>query len=144
MSTEHSDGVPHLAQRLNALFARIPQPGSAQLYTNERAAQQITAAGVRVTGTHLSLMRSGKRDNPSARLLAAIADLFDVPITYFFDDDQARSIERELVLLAGLRDADVRSILTRAADLSESSRASLGSVLNRIMEMENQRDDDSR
>lgn len=144
MGTAQGDGVPHLAQRLNALFARIPPPNSRQLYTNERAAKEITTAGVRVTGTHLSLMRSGKRDNPSARLLAAIADLFDVPITYFFDEDQARNIDSELAVLAGLRDADVRGILTRAADLSESSRANLGSVLNRIMEMENQRDHDSQ
>lgn len=144
MGTERGDGVPQLADRLNALFKRVPQPDGQQLYTNERAAQELTNAGAKVTGTHLSLLRSGKRDNPSARLLAAIADLFDVPIAYFFDDAEARRIDGELELMVGLRDADVRGILTRAAGLSESSRASLGSVLNRILEMEKQRDDDPR
>lgn len=137
----HGGGVPHLADRLNALFARVPQPGSTHLYSNERAAKELSAKGVKVTGTHLSLLRSGKRNNPSARLLAAIADLFDVPLTYFFDEHQAATINAELDLLAGLRDTQVRGILARAAGLSDSGRASLGAILDQIRQMEGREND---
>jgi transcriptional regulator with XRE-family HTH domain len=50
------------------------------------AAEDLSAAGYTVTSGYLRQLRSGKRRNPTARLLAGIAKLFEVPITYFFDD----------------------------------------------------------
>ena len=38
-----------------------------------------------MSGVHLSHLRANRRDNPSARLLAALAELFGVPISYFFE-----------------------------------------------------------
>lgn len=137
MAEEDGDrGIPHLADRLNALFARVPASGTSQLYSNDRAAKELGDAGVKVTGSYLSLLRSGKQRNPSARLLGAIADLFDVPVTYFFDDDQAAAINAELDLLIGLRDTQVRGILTRAAGLSDRGKANLGAILDQIRQME--------
>jgi transcriptional regulator with XRE-family HTH domain len=138
---EEDRGIPHLAERLNALFTRVPQPGVNQLYSNDRAAKEISAKGVKVTGVYLSLLRSGKQNNPSARLLAAIADLFDVPIDYFFDDEQAAKIAAELDLLANLRDTQVRGILARTTGVSDRGIANLGALLEQIRLMEGLEDD---
>lgn len=137
-------GVPHLAERLNALFERVPQPGTTRLYNNQSAAKAISATGVSLTGTHLSLLRSGKRNNPSARLLAAIADLFDVPITYFFDAELAQKIIHDLDLLAGLRDTQVRAILARAADLNDRHNVDLQALLDQINRLEGSDNDAER
>lgn len=135
MADEETGGLPHLAERLDVLFARVPR-SNGHLYTNERAAEDLTEAGVSVTGAYLSALRSGRRNNPSARLLAAIADLFDVPITYFFDDEHARKVQEQLNTLASLRSAGVRGIVARSAGVSEDSIASLRALLEHLRKME--------
>lgn len=133
---EEDEGIPHLADRLNVLFGRVPRRGGSQPYSNERAAEELGVAGVSVTGTYLSQLRSGKRSNPSAKLLMGIADLFDVPITYFFDEDQAAKIEAQLDALAALRNAGVRGIVARAVGVSDVGIANLGGVLEQIRRIE--------
>src|SRR5688500_16218036 len=81
--------LPSLAARTNHLFAHVPRAGCSELCSYEGAASVLVAAGISVTTGYLRQLRSGKRRNPTARLLAGIAQLFEVPITYFFDDDQA-------------------------------------------------------
>lgn len=136
MADEESGGLPHLADRLNLLFAKVPRPDNGQPYSNERAAEELTDAGVSVTGGYLSALRTGRRNNPTARLLAAIANLFDVPITYFFDDEHARKVEEQLNTLANLRSAGVRGIVARSAGVSEQSIASLRALLEHLRKME--------
>ncbi|MFI6250697.1 hypothetical protein [Streptomyces sp. NPDC051016] len=46
-----------------------------------------------------ALFRIVRRDNPTKRHLEALAQYFDVPVAYFFDDDQGAAIARELELL---------------------------------------------
>ena len=133
---EEVGGLPHLADRLNVLFARVPRPGTNQRYTNERAAEELTDAGVSVSGAYLSLLRSGKKNNPTARLLAAIAELFQVPITYFFDADEAERITQQLDLVVALRNAGVQGIVSRAAGVSDTGIANLAAILEQIRKME--------
>lgn len=129
-------GLPHLADRLNVLFARVPRRDGTQPYSNDGAAEELTAGGVSVTGAYLSQLRSGKRNNPSARLLAAIAQLFGVPVTYFFDDEQASKIEAQLDTLVALRNAGVQGIVTRAAGVSDAGIANLAAILEQLRQME--------
>jgi len=72
------EGVPDLAAKLNRLFETIPRPGGG-LYTNEAAAKALSTAGVTVSAQHMWYLRTGKRDNPSFRLLEGVARLFGVP-----------------------------------------------------------------
>ena len=136
MADEDAGGLPHLADRLNVLFARVPRPGTNQPYSNDRAAEDLSSAGVSITGAYLSQLRSGKKNNPSARLLAGIADLFEVPITYFFDDEQAKKIEDQLNTLVALRKAGVQGIVARSAGVSEAGLASLAAILEQLRKME--------
>lgn len=141
MGDEEAGGLPHLADRLNVLFARVPRPGTNQPYSNDRAAEDLSSAGVSVTGAYLSQLRSGKKHNPSARLLAGISDLFEVPITYFFDDEQARKIQEQLTTLVALRSTSVRGIVARSAGVSDAGIANLASILEQLRRMEGLDDD---
>ena len=141
MGDEEAAGLPHLADRLNILFARVPRSGTTQPYSNDRAAEDLSSAGVSVTGAYLGQLRSGKKDNPSARLLAAISDLFEVPITYFFDDEQARKIEEQLATLVALRSTSVRGIVARSAGVSDAGIANLAAILEQLRRMEGLDDD---
>lgn len=131
-----SDGIPGLAGKLNHLFATVPAPTRSGLYSNDAAAHALADRGIVVSGVHLSHLRSGRRDNPSARLLAALADLFGVPIGYFFDSTVQARVNVELEALAALRDNRAKSLMIRAQGVSAESMQHLGAILDRIRQLE--------
>jgi ESX-1-secreted protein regulator len=130
------EGLPHLAEKLNHLFATVPAPTRSGLYSNETAAQALGELGVTVSGVHLSHLRSGRRDNPSARLLAAIGELFGVPIGYFFDDTLEKQITGQLDALSAIRDERARTLMVRAQGVSPQSMDQLEAMLDRIRVLE--------
>lgn len=77
-------GIPGLADRLNELFRTVHRPGSTELWNNETAAAVISRTGPAVSAAYLSQLRTGKRSNPSARHLAALAGILKVDIDSFF------------------------------------------------------------
>jgi transcriptional regulator with XRE-family HTH domain len=129
-------GVPRLADRINHLFATVPRPGGRGLWTNDDAAAAISEAGVPMSAAYLSQLRTGKRDNPSARHLAAIARLFEMPMEYFFNREAAEKIDADLTLLAAMREAGVRELALRAHGLSEDSLLGLVGMIERIRQLE--------
>lgn len=96
-------GIPNLASKLQHLFRTIPQPEGQGFYSNEAVVTAVIAQGVPLTVQHLSNLRNGRRDNPSARLLDAIAKVFGVPTGYFFSDEEERQVNKELEALDQLR-----------------------------------------
>jgi transcriptional regulator with XRE-family HTH domain len=124
-------GVAGLSPKLEHLFAVVPRPTGGR-YTNETAAQALAEAGVKVSSVHLSHLRSGRRNNPSARLLAALADLFGVPIGYFFDSVIEEQVNSELSTLVALHDTRVRGLMLRAQGLNNQNFKKLEEVLEQI------------
>lgn len=129
------EGVPDLATRLNRLFDNIPKPGGGQ-YSNEAAAQALADLGVSVTAQHIWHLRTGRRDNPSFRLLEGIARLFGVPIAYFSDEETERQVTEQMATLSSLRDSGVKSLLMRAQGVSPENVQHLGAILEQIRRME--------
>jgi transcriptional regulator with XRE-family HTH domain len=111
-----------LARRLDHLF-RTAHPADRKRYTPAEVATALNeAAGERVTsGTYLWQLRTGRRDNPTYKVILGLADFFRVSPTYFFED---RVVERGAMppeVAAALQDDAVRDIALRAAGLSERS-----------------------
>lgn len=114
-------GVPGLADRLNELFRTVRRPGGTELWNNESAAVEISRSGPSVSAAYLSQLRTGKRLNPSARHLAALAGMFGVPMEFFFPpstpgggtrpaDAPATAAGRLVVLLDGVSTAGLDRI----------------------------------
>ena len=137
------DGIPGLADKLNHLFATVPAPTRSGLYSNDSAAHALGERGMVVSGVHISHLRSGRRDNPSARLLAALAELFGVPIGYFFDPTMENRINAELDALTALKDSRAKGLMLRAQGVSPESMDHLEGLLERIRQIEglDERDD---
>ena len=108
-------GVPGLAGKLEHLFAVVPKPDGGR-YSNETAALALSDAGVKVSSVHLSHLRTGRRNNPSARLLAALAALFGVEIGYFFDAAVEDKANAELESLRALSDARLKGVMMRQGE----------------------------
>jgi transcriptional regulator with XRE-family HTH domain len=77
--------------------------------------------GAPISAAYLSLLRRGKRDNPTKEHIAALAGFFGVSVTYFFDEPTAARFDAELDLLVSLRDPLVRRIAVAAQGLSRES-----------------------
>jgi transcriptional regulator with XRE-family HTH domain len=91
---------------------------------------------VTTSAAYLSQLRTGKRDNPSARHLAAIAGLFRVPMEYFFDEDLAARIDADMKLLVAVREAGVQTIALRAHGLSTAGLTGVADIIEHIRRLE--------
>ena len=130
-------GVAGLADRLNHLFSTIPRPNRQGLWTNEQASAALAAAGNYMSDAYIGQLRNGKRNNPSARNLAAIAELFAVPVDYFFNSETAAKIDADLRLLAAVRDSGIKGLALRAQGLSPESIANLAGLIEQVRKIEN-------
>lgn len=121
-----SDNAPHpdtlLAQRLEHLFRTI-HPGRAKPCTPADVAAAVNeAAGEQVTsGTYVWQLRTGRRDNPTYKLLIGLSRFFGVSPAYFFDEAETERGAIPAEVAVALRDDAVRDIALRSAGLSEQS-----------------------
>jgi transcriptional regulator with XRE-family HTH domain len=129
-----------LAHKLDRLFETM-RPSPAREYTHDEVARAIAAAGgPTISGTYVWQLRSGRRDNPTKRHLEALATFFGVAPAYFFDDERAEVIDRQLDLAVAMRDAKVRTVALRASGLSTESIDAVLSMLDRVRELEGMHD----
>jgi transcriptional regulator with XRE-family HTH domain len=122
-----------LAQRLQHLYD-TPRPGGRK-YSDREVAEAVNAiAGEHVTGrTYVYQLRKGTSDNPTYKLLIALAKFFGVSPTYFFDEQPA-GLPPEAVAL--LRDDEARDIGLAAAGLSGRSRQAIRQMIDSAREIE--------
>ena len=130
------DGIPGLADKLNRLFASVPGPGRKGLYSNDTAAKALGERGITVSGVHISHLRTGRRNNPSARLLAGLAEIFGVPIGYFFDTDLEERVAAELGALTAMGDERAKGLMVGARGLSPESMEHLEVIMDRLRRIE--------
>jgi transcriptional regulator with XRE-family HTH domain len=125
-----------LADRIDALFRVVRRPNREQ-YSHEEVARACReATGESFSATYLWQLRTGRRGNPTKRHLEALAKFFDVPVVYFFDDEQGDVIAKQLELLDALRDAEVRSVALRAVNLSPEGMGTISDMIDVIARRE--------
>ncbi|MFQ6391880.1 hypothetical protein ACLMAJ_00355 [Nocardia sp. KC 131] len=111
-----------LSQKINRLFATV-HPRSAPERTTSSVAEHISDQLRRaVRATDIEKLRDGEFDGAAAAVdiavLTAIAKCFGVSADYLITTGQAAiAIDRELELLATMRDANVASIALRGSDI---------------------------
>ena len=125
-----------LAEKIDILFHTVRRP-SREMFSNDEVATACReATGESFSATYLWQLRTGRRDNPTMRHLEALAQFFEVPVAYFFDDDQSTAIARELELLGVLRDAGVRNVALRALTLSPEGIDTLNDMIDVLVRHE--------
>ncbi|MBF6124069.1 hypothetical protein [Nocardia brasiliensis] len=137
--TEKTDDAPSgatltLSHKINRLFA-VVHPRSAPERSTATVAEQAGEYLSRViTPSYLERLRGGEFDNEipgttvELDVLAAIAQSFGVAADYLTTSGPtASAIDRELELLATMRDANVSSIALRGSNVDQA-------ILARIIE----------
>ncbi|SDO93275.1 Transcriptional regulator, contains XRE-family HTH domain [Nakamurella panacisegetis] len=130
-------GLPDLAEQLNHLFTSVRTAQGQPRWNNETASLEIARTGLTMSSAYLSQLRNGKRLNPSARHLAALADLFGVPMEYFFDPGRRSVIDDDLQLLTALRDTGARRLALHAQGLSPASVENVLGIIDQLRRLEN-------
>lgn len=129
-------GEETLADKIDKLFRIVRRPNREQ-YSHEEVARACReATGESFSATYLWQLRTGRRDNPTKRHLEALAQFFQVPPAYFFDDEQSSRIAEELELLGALRDAGVRNVALRAVNLSPEGLGTISDMIDAIARRE--------
>lgn len=118
------------ADRLNVLMDTIPNPSGVEgrAWTNTELHDALQAIGVDVSRPYIGQLRTGQKDNPGTVYVGAIARVFGMPVSYFFDDDAADQFEKELKQLAALRTAGVHRLAMLARGLSAADIDQLTSI----------------
>ena len=133
---EGTAGRKSLAEKIDTLFRTVRRPNRDMFSNDEVATACREATGESFSATYLWQLRTGRRDNPTMRHLEALAQFFEVPVAYFFDDDQSSAIARELELLGVLRDAGVRNVALRALTLSPEGIDTLNDMIDVLVRRE--------
>src|SRR3954451_1679509 len=133
---EASSGQMTLAGKIDTLFQVVRRPDR-DMYSNEEVAKACReATGGKFSASYVWQLRTGRRDNPTKRHLEALAQFFQVPPAYFFDDEQSLKIAEELALLGALRDAGVRDVALRAVTLSADGLDTISEMIDAIARRE--------
>lgn len=117
------------ADKLNHLFTVTKSPEGDE-YSNDFAADSITVAGTKISGTYIWQLRKRKRDNPTIKHVEGLARFFGVPVNYFFDDDVTDRVDQQLRdlaaeqerLKANAGDQEAQRIAMRAGELTPDRR----------------------
>jgi transcriptional regulator with XRE-family HTH domain len=136
VAQSEASGRRTLAEKIDILFQTVRRPNRDMFSNDEVATACREATGESFSATYLWQLRTGRRDNPTMRHLEALAQFFEVPVAYFFDDDQSSAIARELELLGVLRDAGVRSVALRALTLSPEGIDTLNDMIDVLVRHE--------
>lgn len=132
-----SDDLPGLAERLDLLFRTVPRRGgSSQLHTSTSVVEELEQQGISVTPNHIRALRTGRRRNPSFRLLAGLAEIFQVPLDYFVDDAISAEIQASLKTVVAMRDTGVQQLMMRAHGVSAESLGPVLALLDQIRRIE--------
>ncbi|MCK0173885.1 hypothetical protein [Mycolicibacterium sp. F2034L] len=102
-------GAPTFASRLNYLFSKV-RDSRGQGYSSGEIAAKVREAGVTMTVSMISQLRSGMGPPPSERAIAAVAKAFKVEPSYFIDGrlrtSSAGEVQPQSGGFAGTSDAE--------------------------------------
>lgn len=112
-----------IAQRLEHLFAETAGPHGRPV-TLQEIIHRMEQRGISTMSvSYLQQLRTGQAHNPRLQHLRALADAFDVPLSYFLDEDTAPSASQD-----GLTPEE-RKVALRVHGLSDEALSSVKSIV---------------
>ncbi|MBE1580357.1 helix-turn-helix domain-containing protein [Amycolatopsis roodepoortensis] len=108
------------AQKLSALIDSARANEGAPHSYRELSAAIDRAGGPTMSPAYLQQLATGKRVNPKIHYVEALAKLFGVPITYFFEDQEAQPV------------GEAKLMAMRAQELSPQGRRQVMDLLELV------------
>ncbi|MEU5181184.1 hypothetical protein AB0G49_14140 [Streptomyces longwoodensis] len=133
------------ADRLNYLFDVLrPRDGDPAKtnsrtgeFSNAHVAETVSTYGDgSVSAAYIGKLRGPAGENPTIRIVRLLARFFDVPASYFVEDDATARIVEQFQLVQHLHEQGVKNLAMRAAGLSPASKAALLKMVEAARAME--------
>ena len=120
------------AERLNWLFENVLND-EGRPYRNSDVTRGTAKIGRKVSTTYLSKLRNGEQSNPNWQVVRVLAEFFDVPITFFYEETLSDSY-KESLKVAKLLDTDEvsREIATRSVALNKVSKQAILQIITQL------------
>lgn len=119
------------AELVDFLFHTVRASGEGER-TYDDVAEEMARSGRSLTSSDLQDLRTGARTLLDRRDAQALAGVFGVPTSYFFDPVDAERVMRQLTAVAALRDAGVERVALRFAGLSEDDRRTAEALIEHL------------
>ncbi|MER7406718.1 hypothetical protein ABT373_30675 [Streptomyces sp. NPDC000070] len=137
-----------MAQKLDHLIRSHARSTANGRPSYKTMAKEITVlSGENFSAAYLWLLHRGERSNPTLRHLRALARYFEVPVSYFTEDDVARSLIEEgyladRALNKAIEDAGISTVYLRGdlSALSPQGKRMAAEMIRRLRELEEGRD----
>jgi transcriptional regulator with XRE-family HTH domain len=114
------------AEKLSNLIDSARTDGRAPHSYREMSAAIERAGGPAMSPAYLQQLATGKRVNPKIHYVEALAKLFAVPVTYFFEDEAERGTG------SGGADVEAKLMAMRAQELSPQGRKQVMALLDLV------------
>ena len=126
-----------IAERLEQLFAETAGPHGRPV-TMKEIVQRMDRRGIAsMSLSYLQQLRKGEAENPRLQHLRALADAFDVPLSYFLEDDVSSDHDDRALT------QQERTLALRVHGLSDGALSSIRAIVELARKSE-QLDDPSR
>jgi transcriptional regulator with XRE-family HTH domain len=129
-----------LAEKIDFLFRTILRPDGKE-FTYQEVESGTNRA---VTGPYIWKLRAGSATNPGFRALSALSSFFQVPATFFFEDEPTDDYLQDLQLAAQLRDNGIAQIALRAQALGPEGRAAVLQMIDYVSKAQKTENSDGR
>lgn len=96
-SDDVTDQVAYFTSRMRELMQR-PTPDGKR-WSDRALAKAAAELGHDLSPTYVRQLRTGQRANPSIDIVRALADVFGIPMSYFYNTDQGDEIDKALETL---------------------------------------------
>jgi transcriptional regulator with XRE-family HTH domain len=140
-----ASGLPQrtLADKLRHLVDTVHPPGRGPFSYREiaeeiRRTQQSDDRPI--SHTAIADLCSGRSSNPQKSTLELLAGFFNVPVAYFFDQEIEERQNKQMELIAALRDSRAHQVALRLNGLSPKSVDLVVEMINRVRDLEGLKD----
>jgi transcriptional regulator with XRE-family HTH domain len=133
-----------LADRLRHLVDTVHPPGRGPFSYREIAegiGQKQQSDERAISHTAIADLCTGRSANPQKSTLELLAGFFNVPVAYFFDQVIEEQQNKQMELIAALRDSRAHQVALRLNGLSPKSMDLVTDMINRVRELEGLKDE---
>ena len=116
------------AEKLSALIDGLRADDEAPHSYREMSSAIDKAGGPAMSPAYIQQLATGKRVNPKIHYVEALARLFGVPVTHFFDDKEPAEIQA----FTGTHPSDAKLMAMRAQELSPEGRRQVMDLLDLV------------
>jgi transcriptional regulator with XRE-family HTH domain len=125
-----------IAEALNTLIAAYAAMRGKKDLSPQELAEAIRSRGGSISHTTIWKLRTGQETNPRIETLNMLAAHFGVGVKYFFDDDHASRVNRQLKVLQAMHSGTLLSVATRLEELSPAGQDAIVQMIDRTLEQE--------